>query len=55
MIQSAPAGIFAMRSAYPLAVISFGAAAATALSTMQPSGALHSIVCFMPSFVMAAP
>ena len=32
-----------------------GAAAATALSTMQPSGALQSIVCFMPSFVMAAP
>ena len=44
-----------MRSAYPDAAISFGASAATLESTMHPSGALQERVCFIPSFVIAAP
>ena len=54
-IQSAPAGIFAIRSAYPDADIFAGAAAAIVGSSTMPSGAGQSKVCLLPSLVIEAP
>lgn len=50
-----PAGIFAIRSAYPDADIFAGAAAAIVGSSTMPSGAGQSKVCLLPSLVIEAP
>ena len=49
MIQSAPAGILAIRSAYPDADIPSGALAAMVGSSATPIGAGQSNVCLFPS------
>ena len=54
-IQSAPAGIFSMRSPTPVAVHRCGAAARVGRSTTRPCGARQLRVVLKPSTEMEAP
>ncbi|WP_459251303.1 hypothetical protein [Tessaracoccus sp.] len=54
-IQSAPAGIFSIRSPYPVDVSRTGAAAMTARSATSPAGAGQSRVILKPSTEIDAP
>ncbi len=54
-IQSAPAGIFSMRSPYPVAVRRLGAWQTTSLSATRPAGPGHERVILNPSREMEAP
>ena len=54
-IQSAPAGIFSMRSPYPVAVRRLGALHTTSLSATRPAGPGHERVILKPSREMDAP
>ena len=55
IIQSAPAGTLAKRSAYPLAVMLAGAFDIISTSAITAMGAVQGKVVLQPSFVMEAP